>query len=302
MFRFAKLSLVVAVLLTLPGVIGCGDGSQPVSGVLSFTAIPDSDKTELDLRFRPLAEHLSEVLGIPCEYVSTADYSASVEMFKNGDVQLAWFGGLTGVQARDAVAGARAIAQGAADREFRSYIIAHELAAAEVEGELPVDILKGRRFTFGSRQSTSGRLMPEHFLRTATGMAPDEFFSEVSYSGSHDKTAELVDSGAFEAGVINYRTYETLLADGRIHAETCRVLWKSPTYSDYNWTVHPDVDATFGAGTSHAIQEALIGLSDRVLLEALKRPEGLVEASAGDFEGIAAVARRLGFLRDASQQ
>ena len=46
---------------------------------------------------------LSAKLGVPVEYVPSRDYQASVDMFKNGDVHLAWFGGLTGVQAGSTV-------------------------------------------------------------------------------------------------------------------------------------------------------------------------------------------------------
>jgi len=277
----------------------CGGDAGSAPTPLRFTAIPDSRKTELDLRFRPLAAHLERELGLPVEYVPTADYAASVEMFKNGDVQLAWFGGLTGVQARAAVDGSRAIAQGKLDPRFKSYFVAHDLEPAEAGAPFPTETLRGKRFTFGSRQSTSGRLMPEYFIRQASGLAPDELFAEVGFSGSHDKTAELVDSGAFEAGVLNYKTYERLLAEGRIRAETCRVVWTTPEYADYNWTVHPRVDERFGAGTTRAIQAALLALDDPDLLASLQRPDGLIEASNGDYAGIAEVARALGFLRSA---
>lgn len=291
-------TLLSALLLAALVGAACDDSSRAAPDALRFTAIPDSDRTELEQRFRPVAAYLEEQLGFPVEYVSTSDYSASVEMFKSGDVQLAWFGGLTGVQARAAVEGAHAIAQGAVDPRFRSYFIAHDLPAAEPGAAFPTEALRGARFAFGSRQSTSGRLMPEFFLRQEAGVAPDELFGEVSFSGSHDKTAELVNAGAVDAGAVNFRVYDELLAAGAIDAETCRVVWVTPEYADYNWTVHPDVDEAFGAGTVEALRRALVELDDPALLQALQRPEGLVPADDAAFEGIAEVARELGFLRD----
>ena len=283
--------------LCLAALAAC-DAPDRSSAVLRFTAIPDDDRTELADRFRPVADYLESQLGFPVEYVPTSDYSASVELFKNGDVHLAWFGGLTGVQARAAVPGARAIAQGAVDPRFRTYFIAHALpAAAGADAPFPAEALRGARFSFGSRQSTSGRLMPEYFLRRETGVAPDEFFGEVSFSGSHDKTAELVNAGAVDAGAINFRTYDALLEAGRIDAETCRVVWTTPEYADYNWTVHPDVDARFGGGTADEVRRVLLELDDPALLDALQRPEGLIPAADEDFAGVAEVARTLGFLR-----
>jgi phosphonate transport system substrate-binding protein len=289
--------IVLAALAALP-LTACGGGAEAHGDdVLRFTAIPDSNKTELQAKFEPLASHLSEVLGVPVEYVPTADYSASVEMFKNGDVQLAWFGGLTGVQARAAVDGARAIAQGVVDPHFKSYFVAHSSTSIEPSEEFPVEALRGKRFTFGSQQSTSGRLMPEFFVREATGEAPDEFFAEVGFSGAHDKTALLVDTGAWEVGALNYKTYYKLLADGKINGDTCRIVWTTPEYADYNWTVHPVVDERFGAGTIEEIQMALTGLVDEQYLAAVQRSEGLIPASNADFAGIEVVAKDLGFLR-----
>lgn len=287
-FFLAPLLLVSASAACAP------DAASPE---LTFTAIPDDNATELRERFEPLAEHLSQVLDVPVRYFPTSDYQASVEAFKNGDVQLAWFGGLTGAQARAVVPGARAIAQGAVDPDFRSYFIAHRDTDLERAETFP-EGLRGRRFTFGSASSTSGRLMPEHFIRQGTGQSPEEFFGTPNqYSGSHDKTAELVQAGTFEAGALNYKTYDRLVQEGRIDPEVARIVWVTPDYPDYNWTAHPRLDGTFGAGFVDRLQAALVGLDDPALLAAVDRVEGLVPASNEDFESIASLARELGFLR-----
>jgi phosphonate transport system substrate-binding protein len=91
----------------------------------TFTAIPDEDTARLQQRFGKVAQDLSDTVGTEVNYIPVKSYSASVAAFKNNDVQLAWLGGLSGVQARFGVPGAMAIAQGEADPEFISYFIAH---------------------------------------------------------------------------------------------------------------------------------------------------------------------------------
>ena len=293
----------LAVVLGMALVAGCSEARRSDSSteeepklILCFSAIPDQNTTELEEKFRPFAEHLSQVLGVPVEYVPAHDYQASVEMFRNGDIHFAWFGGLTGVQAREAVPGARAIAQGAADPEYYSYFIAHASTGLERSEDFPFAI-EGMTFTFGSESSTSGRLMPEYFLRQNTGKAPAEFFAEpVGFSGSHDKTVELVESGQYQVGVVNYKVYDKRVQSGKADPEVARILWKTPFYADYNWTVRPDVDAAFGAGFIDRLQEALISIDDPSLLQALPR-ERLIEATNDDFEGIRSVAQALGMLR-----
>lgn len=282
-------------LLTLPLLAACGESSA--GNVLRFSAIPDTNTTELEEKFRPVAAYLSDELGVDVEYVPTSSYDASVEAFKNGDIQLAWFGGLTGVQARAAVEGAHAIAQGEIDPRFKSYFVANADTGIERSEAFPME-LKGRSFTFGSRRSTSGRLMPEHFIRTETGMSPAELFgSESHFSDGHDHTAKLVEAGTFDAGALNFKTYDEMVAAGKLDPSRCRIVWVTPEYADYNWTAHPVLEERFGAGFTARLQRALIEMDDPELLAAVSRPEGLIEAEDADFAGIAALAAELEFLR-----
>ncbi|MCB1182786.1 putative selenate ABC transporter substrate-binding protein [bacterium] len=281
-------------------VAGCGGGEKQstteAAPVLKFTAIPDQNTTELAQRFAPLATYLSGQLGVPVEYVPARDYQASVEMFRNGDIQFAWYGGLTGVQARAAVPGARAIAQGDADPHYYSYFIANASTGLEASDDFPLGI-GAHTFTFGSESSTSGRLMPEFFIRQASGKAPADFFQEpFGFSGSHDKTCEMVEAGRFAVGVVNYKVYDRRVADGTTDPAVCKVIWRTPEYADYNFTAHPDLETTFGAGFTDKLQQALVGITDPQLLAALPRDK-LIPARNEEFDGIAAVARDLGMLR-----
>ncbi|MEZ4386759.1 MAG: putative selenate ABC transporter substrate-binding protein [Candidatus Krumholzibacteriia bacterium] len=286
---FALLALAVAVT-------GCGRKTSTPQATLKFTAIPDQNTTELLQRFQPMAAYLGEKLGVPVEYVPARDYQASVEMFRNGDVQLAWFGGLTGVQARLAVPGARAIAQGQEDPEYYSDFIVNRSTGLEPSDQFPMGI-KDLTFTFGSESSTSGRLMPEYYIRTLGGAAPAEFFSQpFGFSGSHDKTVELVESGRYQAGVVNYKVYDKRVENGDTDPEVVRVIWQTPPYADYNFTAHPALETMYGAGFTDRLQQVLIAMDDPQLLAALPR-ERLIPARNEEFDGIEAVARELGMVR-----
>lgn len=295
------------LLVAVAALTGCGGGEtentpagaaagQPTAQTLRFSAIPDQNTTELQEKFRPLGEHLTKVLGVTVEYLPARDYQAAIEMFVNGDIGLAWYGGLTGVQARNRVPGSRAVAQGDADPNYYSYFIAHKDTGLTRSDTFPRDIGK-YTFTFGSEQSTSGRLMPEYFIRQNTDKAPQELFAQpVGFSGSHDRTAELVASGQYQVGVINYKVYDQRVAQGKTDPNVVRIIWQTPTYSDYNWTARPDLDTRFGAGFTERLTAALLGIQDPALLAALPR-ERLVPASNEEYEGIREVARQLNMLR-----
>src|SRR6266478_4086108 len=222
--------------------------------VFVFTAIPDQDETRLVERFTRVAEYLQSKLGLPVKYLPVKSYPAAVTAFTNGQVQLAWFGGFTGVQARRQVAGSQAIAQGAEDVAFKSFFIANAKTGLTPSKEFPKQIA-GKTFTFGSRASTSGRLMPEYFIRSAFGgRGPDEVFARVGFSGDHSRTIQLVQSGAYEVGVVDYSVWELDKQAGKIDAAQVGVIWESPTFPDYQWTVRGGVDVLYGAGFTEKLR------------------------------------------------
>jgi len=294
--RSAQLLSAVSILvLLLPAAALVGTAADDARPTLRFSAIPDQDETRLREKFEPVARYLSESLGVPVEYVHATRYADSVDLFKNGDIQLAWFGGLTGVQARHAVEGARAIAQGVEDPKFHSYFIAHADTGLARSDAFPSGIA-GRRFVFGSMDSTSGRLMPEYFIRENSGKTPREFLGAISFSGSHDKTVELVESGQFDVGAVNYKVYDRRVAEGVTDPAVVKVIWKTPDYPDYNFTAHPDLEIIYGAGFTDELQKALVEMTDPALLSAFPR-SGLIPATNAEFEPIRKLALQLEFIR-----
>lgn len=261
---------------------------------LVFTAIPDQDVTELRKRFEQVAHYLASELDVDVRYVPVKSYAAAVSAFRNNQVQLAWFGGLSGVRAREAVPGSRAIAQGIEDTKFRTYFIAHESAGVESSDDLPQGI-KGKTFTFGSKGSTSGRLMPEFYLRERFDAAPREIFSRVGFSGNHSRTIALVESGTYQVGAVNFQVWKDAVAEGEIDTDAVSVIWKTPTYPDYQWTIRGDVETRFGDGFIERVQEALIGMEDPELLESFPR-KGFITADNEDYAPIHDTAQKLGLV------
>jgi len=260
-----------------------------------FTAIPDQDETRLVERFTKVAEYLQTKLGVPVRYLPVKSYPAAVTAFTNDQVQLAWFGGFTGLQARRAVPGSEAIAQGAEDVAFKSYLIANAKTGLARTQDLP-QAIAGKTFTFGARASTSGRLMPEFFLRQAFGgKGPDEIFARVGFSGDHSRTIQLVQSGAYELGVLDYSVWETEVKAGKVDPAQVAVIWESPTYPDYNWSVRGDVDAAFGPGFKERLRAALLAVSDPSILASFARSR-FIPAANSDYAPVEEVAKATGLF------
>ncbi len=282
-----KQLLAIAIVFTV---------SSPVIAAepFVFTAIPDQNESRLRDRFDKIAVYLSAALAVEVKYIPVKSYAAAVTTFRNNQVQLAWFGGLSGVRARRLVPGSEAIAQGYEDQFFETYFIAHQSTGLKPAEHLPMAI-KGRTFTFGSKGSTSGRLMPEFYIRQTFKQSPDQVFSRVGFSGDHSRTIALVQSGAYEIGAVNFQVWRNEMKAGKIDPAKVSVIWKTPTYPDYQWTVRAGVDKTFGTGFKSKLTKSLLGMKDPDLLASFPR-KSFVAASNKDYQPILDVGKSIGLI------
>ncbi len=259
-----------------------------------FTAIPDEDESRLHSRFDKVAGYLADELGVEVRYVPVKSYAAAVTAFRNDQVQLAWFGGLSGVQARRLVPGSRAIAQGEEDLAFVTYFIAHSSTGLTESVDFP-EAIAGLTFTFGSKGSTSGRLMPEFHIRERLGAAPDDVFSRVGFSGDHSRTIALVQSGAYAVGAVNFKVWENEAVAGNIDSTRVSIIWRTPPYPDYQWTIRGGLDRRFGAGFKDKVKNALLNLNDKDVLASFPR-NSFVPASNADYAPILETGQSIGLM------
>ena len=96
-------------------------------------------------------------------------------------------------------------------------------------------------------------------------------------------------------GALNFQVWEKELENGNIDTDAVQVIWRTPTYPDYQWTIRGDVDERFGDGFKQKVTEALLNLDDPALLESFPR-SGFIPASNDDYEPIRATAENIGIL------
>lgn len=272
------------------------------SDSLSVGAIPDQDPEKLQRLYGKLADYLSTELGVSVTYKPVTDYAAAVTAFKVGDLDLVWFGGLTGVQSRLQVPGAEAIAQRDIDAAFHSIFIASSASGIKpIEEPADLAALKGKTFTFGSESSTSGRLMPQYFMGEA-GVTPEDFKGEPGFSDSHDATLKLVEAGSYDAGALNEQVWLDRVAAGEVDLNRVQAIWQTPAYYDYHWVVNSgQLNERYGEGFTDKIQAALLALdaSDPNQAEILELfgAEQFIETENDNYAQIEAVGRKIGKIK-----
>jgi len=272
-------------------------------GTLRIGAIPDQDPERLQRTYGGVAAHVEAAMpGVTVEYVPVTDYEGAVTGFRVGDLDVVWFGGLTGVQARLEVEGAQALAQRDIDEAFTSVFIASTDSGLE-----PIDdvdglvALSGHSLSFGSESSTSGRLMPQYFLGEAGLDVDSSFAGQVGFSGSHDATIEVVSAGTYEVGALNSQVWDARSDEGVVDTERVTEIFRTPPYYDYHWVGRPDIDERLGEGATDAFVEALLSLDpadpdDAEILD-LFGAGSFIATENANYDAIEAVARAVGLIR-----
>ena len=278
--------------LSLALIAGTAAAQTATPGVLRVTAIPDESPTELSRKFAPLGKYLEAKLGMKVEWTPVTDYAAAVETVVNRKIDLAWFGGFTFVQASVRSNGkVIPLVQREEDERFRSVFITDAKSGI---GKL--EDLKGRTLSFGSASSTSGHLMPRSFLLAAK-IDPDADLKRVSFSGAHDATIAAVASGKVDAGALNISVWEKFVADKKVDTSQVKVFYTTPTYYDYNWTVHADMPAEL----REKIRQAFLALDPATPegkeILGLQRATRFVATRPENYGGIRAAAENAGLLK-----
>ena len=82
---------------------------------------------------------------------------------------------------------------------------------------------------------------------------------------------------------------------GKVDDSKVKVIWRSPPFPDYQWTIRGDVDAKFGAGFADKVKATLIGIDDPAILEPFGRTRFIATSNA-QYAPVESVARAAGLL------
>lgn len=282
--RRHALTLAALLALTAPAV--------QAEEVIRVSGIPDENPTELARKYQPLVDHLEKSLGVKVVYVPVIDYGAAVSALSAGKIDFAWLGGFTFVQAK-VMAGARPVVMRDIDREFHSVFIANTASGINKPEEL-----RGKSFAFGAKSSTSGHLFPRHFLTTTFRINPEQDFAGAPlYSGAHDATVKMVESGKVQSGALNIEVWNRMLTGDKFDKTKVKAIWTTPAFVDYVWTARKDLPAA----TVQKFANAFLTLdatkpAEKAVLD-LQGARKFVPAKVEDFAVIEQVGRSTGLLK-----
>ncbi len=262
--------------------------------VLRIGVLPDESPGILQRRYASLVEHLTRKTGIETRLVVPASYNDAVRLFANREVDLAYFGGFTFVQARERH-NAEPLVMREVDTRFVSWFVTRPQY-----GERQLRDFRGSRLAFGSELSTSGHLMPRHFLLNHWQIDPEKFFSSIEYSGAHDKTVMMVIDGTVDIGAVNSVIVKKMINSGRIDGDAVAVVLETPPYPDYVWATQEFLDEALKTRLRNAFLELDLGDPEHGKILGDISAKAFLPADHRDFEVLRNIASRLGLMRDDS--
>jgi len=273
---------------------GCGGdlAEEERQQTINISALPDQAPAAVLQQHAQLLEYICRTANIACRWIESADYETLVDLFGKGEIDLAYFGGVTFALAHERY-GAIPLVMRDIDIRFTSSLYVHE-SNNTIKA---IKDLQGKTFSFGPFYSTSGHIMPRYYLRKM-GIEPEHFFNLVTYSQGHDDTLIRLDIGEIEAGFANSHIANDVLQNKKL---SLKQIWETPPYVDYIWAVHPSMNALLQV----RLQNAFLALditspADKIILEK-QGARGYLPALIDDFIDVNNAVKQFFSLKNIDQ-
>jgi phosphonate transport system substrate-binding protein len=189
-----KLLLILLLSVLAVAVVACGNdeaGDHPEEIVMGF--VPSQDSANIADTIEPLAERLSEELGVTVQGRVMTNYAALVEAMGNDQVHIGFIPAFGYVLATDRYEQVEVILKSI--RHGSSTYKAQYTVRADSDIQT-LDDLEGKVWAFPDTSSTSGYLFPAAQLMDEYGVENVEnWFSDLIQAGSHDNALVTVLEG-----------------------------------------------------------------------------------------------------------
>ncbi len=234
MNTFRKLLCAASVSLSL-----LSSAQAHAENALRIGLIPSEDSQSMIESSQLVLDQLQAQLGMPVKPFVATDYNGVIEALRSKKLDAAYLGPFSYVlanQVADVEAFAVAVTKKTGKSAYRSLVVARTDSGIRSLADL-----KGHTFAFVDPSSTSGHLFPKAGIEQA-GYKPDELFSRVIFSGSHDASILAVANGKVDGAAVADRILASAIAQGQIKDGDLQVVWSSPDIPESPMVWRKDLD------------------------------------------------------------
>lgn len=257
--------------------------------------IPNQNPDKVKTQYQDFKNYMQQQLGIPVELFVANDYAGVVQAMVSDKLDMAYFGGLTYVQARQQTPIIPIVTE--VDRYTGNSTYCSAIVVPSDSTITDISQLKGKSFAFGDISSTSGSLFPRIMLQEG-GLnvltLPGDLGS-YKFTGGHDATALAVQNHAVDAGGLEERVMLQLEAAGTVNKDKIKVI-KRISVPGYPWAVRSKLDKSF----IEKVTQAFLNIKDPNLLKLL-RAQSYTRIQESDYNYVFEEAAKFGLLATKKQ-
>ncbi|MCC9164335.1 phosphonate ABC transporter substrate-binding protein [Alcaligenes sp. MMA] len=232
-----------------------GTAAQATQDTLTIGLIPAEDSQAMIESSKQVIEQLERESGMKVEPFVATDYNGIIEALRAKKLDVAYLGPFSYVLANsvaDVEAFAVAVTKKTGKSAYKSLIVVRADSGIDT-----VDQLKDRTFAFVDPSSTSGHLFPKAGLEN-DGYKPEELFSRVVFSGSHDASLLAVANKKVDAAAVADRIYASAISKGQLAQDDLKVVWSSNDIPESPMVWRKDLDPS----VKEKVAKALANIKD----------------------------------------
>lgn len=222
--------LSAAAGAALPVSLAGGARAQAMPSELVIACAPAENSSGTVDRYTPLANYIGRQTGVKTILRVASDYAAVIEGQKAGNIHIGGYGPGAYVRAHQQSNG-NAVAF--TTTKSKAGAVGY-YAVGYVRADSPyktIQDLKGRKLGLVDPNSTSGNFAPRFFLDKA-GINPETFFSNVSFTGSHENAVIALLNGTVDIAMNwwnaeNDSNFDRMVVKGMAKKGDVRIAWKS---------------------------------------------------------------------------
>ena len=195
---------------------------------LGFGLVATSAPGAVRDRWQPLLDDMAQALGLTVQPTIYDDYAGVIWAMGNGDIQVACVGNKVAIEAVDRAGGEVAFKAVEADGRagYNSLLLARADSGLRTVEDM---FARAGELTYGDGDinSTSGHVIPGHYLFAPRGLEPRTVFRRV-VQNNHEENFLGVAAGRLDVATGNSLNLATSTARHPQAAAAVKVIWTSP--------------------------------------------------------------------------
>jgi len=269
------ISIVCSITICLVSTLSAF--ADETSKTIRVGVIPTVSSVEINKIWKPVLKYFENRLGIKCRLYTASDYAGIIEAMRFKKIEIAYFGPKSYIEAHRR-ANAWAIIR---EQKLDGSTGYHSIIITKKGSDLnSLKDLKGKMFAFNDPNSTSGYLVPMTYFLKEAKIVPEEYFSKVVFSGSHEASIMAVKTEKVDAASTNDLDLARVIASGKASRDDFNIIWKSKIIPGSPIAVRGDLPYGFVMKLKKVFLEIPVNLLEGLQLK------GYVETKDSDYDCI----------------